>query len=143
VYLNLRSLQQKKVPVAEAEAAAKSAVEGVAGVGQATTATALERQRSQGLHTSAERSFYPGRSGNVLYQLLPYWIPETQPVATTHGSPWDYDTDVPLLWFGAGIVPGTYRDAAVVADIAPTLSALLGIEPPSGSEGRVLQEILR
>lgn len=143
VYLNLRSLRQKRVPVAEAEAAAKSAVEGVEGVEQATTATELERQRSQGLQSSAERSFYPGRSGNVFYQLLPYWIPETQPVGTTHGSPWDYDTEVPLLWFGAGIVPGTYGDTAAVADIAPTLSAILGIQTPSGSQGRVLQEILR
>jgi predicted AlkP superfamily pyrophosphatase or phosphodiesterase len=143
VYLNLRSLRQKQVPVAEAEAAAKSAVEGVAGVEQATTATELEHQRSQGVRTSAERSFYPGRSGNVIYQLLPYWIPETQPAGTTHGSPWDYDADVPLLWFGGGIVPGTYRDTASIADIAPTLSALLGMRPPSGPQGRVLQEMLR
>jgi predicted AlkP superfamily pyrophosphatase or phosphodiesterase len=143
VYLNLHALRQKQVPVAEAEAAAKSAVESVVGVEQATTATELEHQRSQGVRTSAGRSFYPGRSGNVIYQLLPYWIPETQPVGTTHGSPWDYDADVPLLWFGAGIVPGTYHDTATVADIAPTLSALLRMRPPSGSQGRVLQEMLR
>jgi predicted AlkP superfamily pyrophosphatase or phosphodiesterase len=143
VYLNLHSLQQKKVSVAEAEAVAKSAAEGVAGVEQAITATELERQRSQGVQTSAERSFYPGRCGNLVYQLFPYWIADTQPVGTTHGSPWDYDADVPLLWFGAGIAPGTYRDTAAVADIAPTLSAILGIQPPSGSQGRVLREILR
>jgi arylsulfatase A-like enzyme len=143
VYLNLRSLQQRAVPVAEAEAAAKSAVEGLAGVELAATATELARQRSQGLHSGTERSFYPGRSGNVFYQLLPYRIPENQPVGTTHGSFWPYDTHVPLLWFGAGIVPGTYRNAAAVADIAPTLSAILGIHRPSGSQGRVLQEMLR
>ena len=143
VYLNLRSLRKKGVPIAEAEADARSAVEGVAGVEQATTATELARQRGQGLHSSAERSFYPGRSGNVFYQLKPYRIPETQPAGTTHGSSWPYDTDVLLLWFGAGIVPGTYRNAAAVVDIAPTLSALLGIPKPSGSQGRVLQEILR
>jgi predicted AlkP superfamily pyrophosphatase or phosphodiesterase len=143
VYLNLHSLERKRVPVAEAEAAAKSAVQAVAGVGQVITATELNRQRSEGVHTSAERSFYPGRCGNLVYELLPYWIPDPQPVGTTHGSPWDYDADVPLLWFGAGIAQGTYRDTATIADIAPTLSVLLGIRPPSGSQGRVLQEILR
>jgi predicted AlkP superfamily pyrophosphatase or phosphodiesterase len=143
VYLNLRSLRQKRVPVAEAEAVARSAVEGVAGVERATTATELERQRRQGLHSGAERSFYPGRSGNVFYELKRYHIPETQAAGTTHGSFWPYDTDVPLLWFGAGIIPGTYPNAAAVVDVAPTLSAILGVPQPSGSEGRVLREILR
>jgi hypothetical protein len=108
-----------------------------------TTATELELQRGQGLQSSTGRSFYPGRSGNLFYQLKPYHIPETQPTGTTHGSSWPYDTDVPLLWFGAGIVPGTYHGAAAVADIAPTLSAILGIPKPSGSQGRVLLEMRR
>jgi arylsulfatase A-like enzyme len=79
----------------------------------------------------------------VFYELKRYLIPETQAAGTTHGSSWPYDTDVPLLWFGAGIIPGTYRNAAAVVDVAPTLSAILGVPKPSGSQGRVLREILR
>jgi len=97
-------------------------VQEVPGVQQAVTATELGRQRSQGAHSNAERSFFPGRSGNVYYQLLPYLIPQERPEGTTHGAIWPYDTDVPLLWFGPGIVPGEYPGPAAPSDIAPTLS---------------------
>ena len=55
-----------------------------------------------------------------------------------------YDARVPLVFMGqAWIRPGTYAEAAEPADIAPTLAFILGVPPPSGSEGRVLREILR
>jgi arylsulfatase A-like enzyme len=50
---------------------------------------------------------------------------------------------VPLLWFGSRIVPGIRQTPAAVVDIAPTLSALLGLAAPGGSQGRVLSEVLR
>jgi predicted AlkP superfamily pyrophosphatase or phosphodiesterase len=143
LYFNIRGLQDRGVPVDQAERVAKAAVEKVAGVQQVLTATELERERKDAVHSSAELSFYPTRSGNIYYVLRPYWLPETQPVGTTHGSPWDYDTHVPILWFGQGIVPGTRHDDVSVADIAPTLAVLLGIGQPTGTEGRVLKEILR
>jgi predicted AlkP superfamily pyrophosphatase or phosphodiesterase len=143
LYLNLRSLRGRGVPVEEAEAVAKDAVEKVPGVQSALTATELELRRRRGAHSPADLSFYPGRSGNIFYQLFPYQIPRDQPVGTTHGSPWPYDTHVPILWFGAGIKPGVYAASVSVADIAPTLSALLGVTPPSGTQGRVLREMLR
>jgi hypothetical protein len=143
LYLKLDALRRRAISVEEAERVAKEAVQQVPGVQQAVTATELARQRSQGVHSNAERSFFAGRSGNVYYQLVPYAIPQERPEGTTHGAIWPYDTDVPLLWFGAGIRPGAYAGSAMVRDIAPTLSVLLGVPAPSGSEGRVLKEILR
>jgi hypothetical protein len=65
-------------------------------------------------------------------------------LVATHGSPYTYDTNVPLMMYGkAWIKPGKYPHAAAVADIAPTLSYLLEIRPPAASEGRVLDEILK
>ena len=62
----------------------------------------------------------------------------------THGSPYSYDTNVPLMLYGkTWIRPGKQARAATVADIAPTLAHLLEIRPPAASEGRVLEEILR
>lgn len=142
LYLNLRSLREKGIAVEEAEAVAKGAVEKVPGVNAAYSASELERQRTQGVHSPAELSFYPGRSGNILYQLLPYRIPGSKPVGTTHGSPWPYDMQVPILWFGASIKPGAYQTTVSVADIAPTLYVLLGVSPPSRARGRVLREML-
>jgi type I phosphodiesterase/nucleotide pyrophosphatase len=143
LYLNVRALAARRVPLDQAEQTAKGAVEKLPGVYQALTATELADQRAKGTHSGAELSFYPGRSGNIFYQLKPYVVPGRDSRGTTHGSAWPYDTHVPLLWFGGGIVPGIYESPAAVADIAPTLSTLLGIDRPSGSRGRVLREMLR
>jgi predicted AlkP superfamily pyrophosphatase or phosphodiesterase len=143
LYLNLPGLEDKQIPVEEAERIARDAVEEVTGVERAITASELLRQRRQGLHSRAELSFYPDRSGNVYVELAPYLLPEAQQVGTTHGSPWAYDTHVPLLWFGPGITTGRYNEAVAIADLAPTLAALLRIPAPSGSVGRVLREMMR
>jgi arylsulfatase A-like enzyme len=66
-------------------------------------------------------------------------VPGQEPTGTTHGSPWSYDTRVPLLWFGSSIKRGAYREATSIADIAPTLSALLGFDAPVGSLDSVLR----
>jgi len=49
---------------------------------------------------------------------------------------------VPILFLGPGVKPGKYYKAVAVNDIAPTLAAMLGIEAPSGSQGRILEEML-
>ena len=88
---------------------------------------------------AARLSYFPGRSGDIIIVPRPYWILST--AATTHGSLHGYDTRVPLVLYGAGIRPGTYRDQASPADIAPTLAALTGVTM-SRAEGRVLIEAL-
>lgn len=142
LYLNLEGLRDKRIRIEDAERIARVAVQQVPGVARAVTATDLQRERAAASHSRAELSFYPGRSGNVYYELAPYLVPESRPEGTTHGSPWGYDTHVPLLWLEQGVRPGVYRGNVSVADIAPTLSSLLGIPAPSGSQGRVLKEML-
>ena len=61
---------------------------------------------------------------------------------TSHGSPWSYDTHVPLALYGVPFRPGVYRQTVEPVDLAPTLASLLGIAPPSHSVGRVLTEAL-
>jgi hypothetical protein len=60
-----------------------------------------------------------------------------------HGSPYSYDTYVPVILMGPGIKPATNYDAVSPAQIAPTLAALLRIKPPSGSTAEVLKEVLQ
>jgi arylsulfatase A-like enzyme len=82
------------------------------------------------------------RSGDVVILAEPYkYLGET--ITATHGSPYTYDTHVPLIIMGAGVTPGRYLEAATPADIAPTLSALLHITAPSNAVGRVLIEAIR
>lgn len=90
----------------------------------------------------ALHGFYPARSGDVVLIVDPFkYLSDTIPA--THGSPYSYDTNVPTILMGNGITPGRYHEAATPADIAPTLSALLGITKPSSATGRVLIEALK
>lgn len=97
--------------------------------------------------TAAARSYFPGRSGDLLITLKPNWIfvSDDKSVipgnATTHGSAYPYDQRVPMVLFGAGIKPGRYEQAATPADLAPTLARLCGVSLPTAT-GRVLEEAL-
>jgi len=61
-------------------------------------------------------------------------------VASTHGSPWNYDTYVPIVFAGAGLDNEIVTRKIHTVDIAPSLSAYVGAKPPSGSVGDVLSE---
>ena len=61
---------------------------------------------------------------------------------TTHGSPYGYDTHVPVIFFGPGVRAGVYRRNIAVNDVAPTLAAFFDVEPPSGAFGEALPEVV-
>jgi predicted AlkP superfamily pyrophosphatase or phosphodiesterase len=84
--------------------------------------------------------FNQARSGNLTVMLDPYWMVSRN--GTTHGAPFDYDTHVPVLFLGAKVRAGRYNGNVIVNDIAPTLATILDVETPSGSIGRVLDEML-
>ncbi|MDX2472160.1 MAG: alkaline phosphatase family protein [Candidatus Krumholzibacteria bacterium] len=63
-------------------------------------------------------------------------------VASTHGSPWRYDTFVPVVFAGAGLQGDAISRRVSPYDIAPTLAGFLGVKPPSGSVGDQLPEVL-
>lgn len=91
-----------------------------------------------------EKSYFPSRSGDVFVVTRPHYFLASadDDAGTTHGSPYEYDTHVPLFLVGPGVRAGTWKFAADVADLAPTLAMMLGLTPPAGCEGRVLHEIL-
>ena len=72
--------------------------------------------------------------------LRPYWL--TDAAGTSHGTAYGYDTHVPILLMGTGIIKGEYRAPSSPADIAPTLAFIAGITLPR-AQGRVLTEALR
>ncbi len=84
------------------------------------------------------RAFHPDVSGDIVLALKPWWMSGSSN-ATTHGSPHAYDTNVPIMVYGPKWVKAGRIDTRVeVADIAPTLSRLLGIAAPASSEGKLL-----
>ena len=86
-------------------------------------------------------NFFAQRSGDYYVIEEPYYMFSAG--GTTHGTPYDYDNHVPVIFFGVGIKPGSYHQKIAVNDIAPTLATILGVEQPAGSIGRVLGEILQ
>ena len=84
-------------------------------------------------------SYFPGRSGDLVFVTRPYWMVEAE--GTTHGTGYGYDTQIPLLLMGKGIAPGEYLGSASPLDVAPTLGFLANVTLPY-SQGRVLSEAL-
>ncbi|CAG5002539.1 Alkaline phosphatase PhoV [Dyadobacter sp. CECT 9275] len=88
-----------------------------------------------------QNDFNAKRSGDLLILFQPGWIGRGK-YGTTHGTPYHYDTHVPFLLFGWGVKAGETLNRTHISDIAPTISALLHILPPSGSIGKVVGEAL-
>lgn len=88
------------------------------------------------------RGLHPRRSGDIVFFLEPGWHADDEYFGkggTTHGSPYPYDTHVPLLWYGWKVKPGQTVEAVSITDIAPTLAALLRIMRPNGCTGKVIE----
>ena len=79
---------------------------------------------------------------NVIINLLPGWIEEHDHKRSSSGSMYGYDTRVPLIFYGAGILPRQIDRPVDMTAVAPTLCRLLGIEAPAASEGTVLEEVI-
>lgn len=92
------------------------------------------------------RGIHPRRSGDILFQLDPGWHADDKAFklgGATHGSPYAYDTHVPLLWHGWKVPHGQLHAPVSITDIAPTLSAMLHIAQPSGTTGQVIEALVR
>ena len=112
------------------------------GVAQVYQSDELETHAKDGdrVAHAAKLSYFEERSGDLIIILKPYWVAGGN--ATTHGSPYEYDTKVPVVIFGAGVNPGMHMTPATPADIAPTLAVLAGLPTPE-TDGRVLMEAFK
>lgn len=84
--------------------------------------------------------WYPSRSGDVQFVLLPGWI-DGGATGTTHGIWSPYDAHIPMLFYGWGIKHGRTTRETYMTDIAPTIAALLHIQMPNGTVGKVVEEV--
>ncbi|MEE9281146.1 MAG: alkaline phosphatase family protein [Myxococcota bacterium] len=131
--------RQVGVPVEQAIALVKARLEEQPAIARAWTAAEIRSGRGE-LAELYRRSFVPGRSGDLVVQLAPTCLISASDYGTGHGSPYDYDRRVPLVFWGAGVEPAEVSGRAATVDIAPTLAAGLGIEIPADLDGRALFE---
>jgi hypothetical protein len=146
IYFNRAALERDGVSPEEAERVAGEAMLTVLGVSRYFTRTQLLAGAVSPADAVARRvlhGFSQKRSGDVVVIQEPFKYISSSGVGATHGTPYAYDTHVPLVIMGGGVAPGRYLNAATPADIAPTLARLLGVEPPSNAVGRVLGEAIK
>lgn len=96
---------------------------------------------SEGIEHLLQNGYNQKRSGDILTVPYPNHI-FYRKTGTSHGSGFNYDTHVPLLFFGHGIKHGETLQKTVIPDITSTISALLGISFPNGASGKPLEFIL-
>ncbi|HEY0134614.1 MAG TPA: hypothetical protein VGB85_11050, partial [Nannocystis sp.] len=94
-------------------------------------------------HAEYQRSYYAGRSPDIQMRFKQWHLVDAQTRGTSHGSPYEYDTHVPVLFFGAGVQPGIQKQRVGTTDVAPTLAELLGLTAPAGTDGRSLARVVR
>jgi hypothetical protein len=141
-YLNLSLIRKRGLDPAQFERVAAEAAAAEDHIARVYTRHDLLSGSVQkdSLGQAMSFGFYGPRSGDLLILPEPYYVFEA--TGTGHGTPYGYDTHVPVIFLGPDIKAGEYRQPIAVNDIAPTLSSLLDVEAPSGSIGRVLSEML-
>lgn len=147
LYLDLEKLSAHGISIYDAERYLKNIMLEIVGIAYAETRTDLMQGNlpDTKIINKLQRSFHPTRSGNVLIIQDQFWYlyPDANQFAAMHGSPYAYDTHVPVIAAGPGISEGkvVHRKIAV-DDIAPTITQLLRARRPSGADGYLLHELL-
>ncbi|MGB1211129.1 MAG: alkaline phosphatase PafA [Lacinutrix venerupis] len=94
-----------------------------------------------GIEALLQNGYHQKRSGDIILVKDPAVISYSK-TGSTHGSGSTFDTHVPLLFYGNGIKKGSTLTKTEITDIAPTISALLGISFPNGATGNVLDFVI-
>ncbi len=147
IYLNRDLIRDRGLDQAAVEQAVAEELMKFKGVAYAVSSTALRTASLPDtlLMRSILRNFHPKRSGDIYLVFEPnVFINDFDglTVASTHGSPWRYDTFVPVIFAGAGLPAAKVHRPVAPYDIAPTLATYLGVKPPSGAIGTPLSEVL-
>ena len=148
VYLSADVIADKGIDREAVETAVAEELLKFPGVSLAVSSAALRRGEvpDTELYRAVLNNFHAKRSGDIYIVFAPNWFIndfDGLTVATTHGSPWQYDTYVPIVFAGMGLTAKQIDRRVHTIDIAPTLSAYMGIKPPSGAQGNPLIEVLK
>jgi len=147
VYLNQDAIRDAGLDIGAVSDAVAAELLKFEGISHAVSSRALQTGAvlESPLTTAIRHNFNPSRSGDIYVVFKPHWFIndfDGLTVAATHGSPWRYDTFVPIIFAGAGLKPMQVNRGVETIDVAPTLSAYSGTKRPSGSWGNVLTEVV-
>ena len=148
LYLDHKLIREKGLDQGEVEQVIAEELKKFKGIAYAVSSTALRTASLPDnlMMQSIQHNFHAKRSGDIYLVYEPnVFINDFDGlvVASTHGSPWRYDTFVPVMFAGAGIQKASVSRAVTPYDIAPTLANYLGVKLPSGAVGTPLVEVMK
>ena len=144
IYADTARLRAAKVNPESLATALVAQVQKIPGVVDAWTPATLGAPLKTNLGALRwRRSLPPGLGWLVCAVVAPGYIWSDAPGSTTHGTSNLDDVNVPIVFLGPGIRPGSYRDSVSTVDIAPTLARLLSVKPSEKLDGRVIKAVLK
>ena len=148
LYFSAEVKNDSRIDQAALEAAVVEELSKFPGVALAVSSAAMRSGNlpETELYRQVLHNFHPKRSGDVFIVFAPNWFIndfDGLVVASTHGSPWKYDTHVPIAFAGNGLQPRQVDRKVHTVDIALTLAILLGTKQPSGAAGEALGEVIQ
>ncbi|UOB18820.1 alkaline phosphatase PafA [Abyssalbus ytuae] len=143
IFLDHDVLESNHLNVEELEYAIAGEIIKYKGIAEVYTAREMKfNSYSGGIKKLLQNGFNHKRSGDVLVVFQPAVI-DYNKTGSTHGSGFNYDTHVPLLFFGKGIKKGATYEQTEITDIAPTICSLLGIAFPNGTTGKTISAVIK
>jgi predicted AlkP superfamily pyrophosphatase or phosphodiesterase len=143
LYLDDEKIAAANLDQAMVEQAIAAALTDSKGITLAVAGSSLADQKGGPLQKSVRHNYHASRSGNIYVIQDPYWfLFEKGPIAVMHGSPWRYDTHVPIIFAGPGIDEQKVHRLVHPVDVAPTIGAFMGMTPPAAAHGLPLKEVL-
>jgi len=144
LYLDHKKITSAKKDPVEVERTISTALSEHNGIALAVPSSGLSLLKVTPAVRRIQRNYHASRAGDIYVAQKPYWFMfDKGPVAAMHGSPWRYDTHVPIIFAGIAIQPTVVHRLVHPVDVAPTITAILGMSPPSSAQGSLLTEVLR
>jgi predicted AlkP superfamily pyrophosphatase or phosphodiesterase len=141
IFLNHTLIEDSNLRLSEVQERTASFALLFSGVANVATAHTLTSATfTNGAMRYMQNSFFPKRSGDIIVNLEPGWAEAFTESAAN--SPYSYDAYVPLAFYGWRIKRKAITAPVDMTDIAPTLSALVGVALPNAASGKVIAEIV-
>jgi predicted AlkP superfamily pyrophosphatase or phosphodiesterase len=143
IFLNRVLIEDAKIQLEDIQKKVSRFLVQFSGVASAYPYTAFEANDfSNGHLKRIVNSFSPQRSGDIIITLNPGWV-EKSDYVTNHNSPYEYDSHVPLIWYGWTVNRASVTRKVSITDIAATLSSLCKVPFPNASTGEPMNELMR
>ena len=144
LYFNHNTLREKQIPAEDLAVFIREWALNTGSFQAAYSRSQLLDGRAPGpLGQRVLNGYNAERSGDIVLVSKAFTILGGGHSGTTHGSPYSYDSHIPVLLFGQAFKPGRCADSFPMSDLAPTLSTTLGMTEPAGCTGKPFTQVLK